>query len=211
MTDTPTPSRQSRRTVPILAAAGVLAIIALGVLLSRNHQDQSVPGGVAALPPASPGVVSASYLESHWRLTGVTDRRGTTAIPASIDASLELAADGTLLAYDGINAINGHFTPTSTGFDVFESTTTLVGYADNDPAQVAAITGIGAVTSGPPVMSSAPSNVSEAPPVHVTVLAADREQLTIQAGGMRLTFIRTGPASSVNMKPLPDSSSAPGR
>jgi hypothetical protein len=37
---------------------------------------------------------------SRWRLAAVTDRRGTTEIPASIDAWLELSADGELTASD---------------------------------------------------------------------------------------------------------------
>lgn len=69
---------------------------------------------------------------------------------------------------------------------------------------------LGAVTSGPAVLPSAPSDSSEAP-VHVTVLLADQEQLIIQGGGMRLAFVRTGPASEVDTTPLPDNSSAPGR
>ncbi len=211
MTDTPGSSPRRRRTVPLLAAAGVIAVVSLGILLARNHQDRPGSLAVAPLPPASPGVVSASYLNSHWRLTAVTDRRGTTAIPASIDAWLELAADGELLASDDVNTITGHFTTTSTGFDVSDAVTTLVGYGGNDPVQLAAITGIGAVTFIPLAVSSPASTVSEAQPVHVTVLSANPERLSIQAGGVRLTFIRSGPASKVNTSPLPHISSAADR
>jgi hypothetical protein len=79
----------------------------------------------------------------------VTDRRGTTAIPRSINAWLELAADGELLASDDINTVNAHFTTTSAGLDVFDAGTTLVAYGGTDPVQLAAITGIDALTSGP--------------------------------------------------------------
>lgn len=170
-----------------------------------------MPPAAASLPPASPGLVSASYLESHWRLASVTDRRGTTEIPASIDAWLELAANGTLLASDGVNVTNGHSTTTGAGFDVSFTASTAAGYGGNDPAQVAAITGIRAMTMSPPVVSSAPSSPSEAPPVHVTVLSVDREHLNVQAGGVRLTFVLGGPATKVNSSPLPDTSSAPSR
>ncbi|MGK5679556.1 hypothetical protein [Actinoplanes sp. URMC 104] len=210
MTDTPGPRRRSRRTVPLLAATGVLAVVALGILLT-HHQDQPVPLEVASLPPASPGVVSAGYLDSHWRLTGVTDRRGTTSIPASIDAWLELAADGEILASDGVNTTDGHFTTTGVGFDVSDAATTLVGYGGNDPAQWAAMTGIAAMTSLPPAVSSAPSSSFEAPPVHVTVLSAKPGHLSIQAGGVRLTFVRSGPAYKVDKTPLPHISSAADR
>jgi hypothetical protein len=40
----------------------------------------------------------------------VTDRRGTTEIPTSIDAWLRLAADGELIASDDVNTITGHRT-----------------------------------------------------------------------------------------------------
>lgn len=209
VTDTPGPRRRSRWTVPLLAATGVVLAVALGILLTR-HQDQPAPRAVASLPPASPGVVSAGYLDSHWRLTGVTDRRGTTSIPASIDAWLELAADGEILASDGVNTTDGRFTTTGAGFDISDTMTTLVGYGGNDPAQWAAMTGIAAMTSGPPAASSAPSTAAE-PPVHVTVLSATPEHLTVQAGGVQLTFVRSGPADKVNRTPLPNISSAADR
>src|SRR3954451_6201392 len=90
VTETPTPARRGRWTVPILAAAGVVAVVAIGAVLVRNR-DHSAPVG-EALPSASPGVVTASYVEIHWRLAAVTDRQGTTATPGS--AWLELATDG---------------------------------------------------------------------------------------------------------------------
>lgn len=210
MTDIPEPSRRRRRIVPLLAAAGVIAVASLGILPARNHQDPG-PVAVAPLPPASPGVVSAGYLGSHWRLTAVADRRGTTAIPASIDAWLELAADGELLASDDVNTINGRFTVTSAGFDVSDTATTLVAYSGDDPAQLAAGTGIDAVTVGPRAVPSPASDVDEARPVHVTVLSANREHLSIQASGVRLTFVRTGPARKVNASPPPHISAAPDR
>lgn len=211
MTDIPTPTRRNRRTVPILAATGVLVVAVLGILLIRSHQDPPGPFAVASLPPASPGVVSAGYVGSRWRLTAMTHGRGTTAIPASIDAWLELAADGELLASDDVNVTNAHFTVTSAGFDVSDATSTAVGYGGNDPALAAAITGIDAVTSSPTAASSAASSASEEQPVHVTVLSADREHLNVQAGGVRLAFVRSGPAGKPKMLPPPLISSAPNR
>ena len=194
MTDLPTPSRRSRWAVPILAAAGVLAVVAVGIQLAR-HRDQPAPLAVAPLPAASPGVVSAGYVGSRWRLTAVTDRRGTTEIPASLRAWLDLATNGKLVASDGINAVNADFQTTRTGFDVYSGYTTLAGYGGNDPVQLAAIAGIDAMSMNPPATSSASSNASAEPPTHVTVLAADRQRLNVQAGGVRLAFVRSGPAS----------------
>ncbi len=200
-----------------------VAVITVGVVLVRTHRDTSAPVG-DALPSASPGVVSASYVERHWRLTAVTEGSVTTVIPASIDASLELATDGTVLVSDGVNAINGTFKATSAGFDIYGGMTTLAGYGGNEPGVLAAESGMGLLMYGPspewtasPDASGAPSIASGAPPidsaaspVHVTVLAATPELLTLQACGARLAFIRTGPAEKVNATPIPDNSSAPG-
>jgi hypothetical protein len=206
VTDTPTSSRRSRWTVPILAAVGVLAALVVGILVARTHKDQSGYPASALLPPASPGVLTAGYVGSRWRLTTVSDRDRTTAIPSSVDAWLELASNGELLASNDVNVTNAHFITTSTGFDVSDPVTSAVGYIGNDPAQVAATIGINAMTSQ--VMSSAASSLPQTQPVRVTVLSADRTHLTIQAGGVRLTFVRNGP---VRTFPPPVISSAPGR
>ena len=223
MTDSAAPTSRSRWLVPLVAATGVAVVIAVGVVLMRTHRDTSAPVG-DALPSASPGVVSSRYVQSHWRLTAVTEGSVTTAIPASIDASLELATDGTVLASDGVNAIDGTFEATSAGFDIYGGPTTLAGYGGNDPGVLAAESGMGLLMYGPPpewtaspdasgappTASGAPPIDSEASPVHVTVLAATPELLTLQASGAQLAFIRTGPAEEVNATPIPDSSSAHG-
>jgi hypothetical protein len=150
-------------------------------------------------------------VSSRWRLTAVTDRRGTTRLPTSIDAWLELPSDGEFLASDDVNAISGHFTTTSAGFDVSQAATTLAGYAGNDPVELAAITGIRAVTMNPQPTSSAASSTPEAQPVHVTVLSADHEHLNLEAGGVRLAFVRTGPAGEPNTPSAPPISAAHSR
>jgi hypothetical protein len=183
VTDIPSPRWPRRRTVLAFVAVGALAVGALGVVRAGPHRDGAGPRAVASLPPASSRVVGVGYLGSRWRLTGVADARGTTEIPASIDAWLDLAADGTFLASDGCNAISGAFDTTSIGFDITHPLSTLTGCAGKDPVMMAAITGIGAMTWA-----------SAEPTVHIAVLSADREQLTVQAGGMRLAFDRTGPA-----------------
>ena len=75
---------------------------------------------------------------------------------------------------------------------------------------MAVVIGIDAVTMNSQAVQSAASSAPEAQPVHVTVLSADREQLNVQAGGVRLTFVRSGPARKPDT-PLPLISSAPGR
>jgi len=180
VTDSPMPMRRTRRVVLVLVAVGALAVVAPGVVRARAQQDGPGPRAIASLSPASPGVVSVGYVGSHWRLTDVADARGTTEIPESVDAWLELAADGRLLASDDVNVINGAFGATSVGFDITDAGSTLVGYGGNDPVELAAITGIGAMTI-----------VAGGQAVHVTVLSADHEHLTVQASGVRLTFVGT--------------------
>jgi heat shock protein HslJ len=183
VTDIPAPRRRTRRTVLAFVAVAALAVVALGVLRAGAHRDEPGPHAVASMPPTSPDVVSAGYLDSRWRLTAVADTPGTTEIPASIDAWLELAADGTFIAFDSCNTISGTFDTTSIGFDITDPRTTLAGCVGTDPDMQAAITGIGAMTWAPAGQT-----------VHTTVLSADHEQLTAQASGVRLTFDRTGPA-----------------
>jgi hypothetical protein len=183
VTDVPPLRRRTRRTVLVFGAVVALAVVALGVLWTGADRDGPGPRAVASLPPASPGALSAGYLGSRWRLTSATDARGTTEIPESIDAWLELAPDGKFVASDACNAISGTFNTTSIGFDITDPWSTLVGCPRNDPVMGGAITAIGAMTSAPAGQT-----------VHTTVLSVDGEQLTVQAGGMRLTFDRTGPA-----------------
>jgi hypothetical protein len=173
------PSRRTRWTV--LAVVGALTVVTAAIAVPRTGEAGT--RAVAPLPSASPGAVSAGYVGSRWRLTTVTDSRGTTAMPASTGAWIDLAADGTLVAYDDINAVNARFAVTGAGFDVDAGLTTLAGYAGSDPAVLAAIAGISAVTSVPGEQTA-----------HVTVVSADPEHLTVDAGGLRLAFSRSGPA-----------------
>lgn len=152
---------------------------------------------MSSLPAASPGAVSADYLGSRWHLITVTDGHATTAIPNSIDVWLRLAAGGNLTASDGINTISARFTRTSDGFDVRDAVTSLAGYAGTDAGQLAAVTGISAVTINPGDQ-----------PLHVTVLAADREHLDIQAGGVRLKLTRSAPAGTTRGHSLSTPSAA---
>lgn len=184
-----------------------LLVVVLGALPACARPGPAEPA--EPLPPASPGVVSADYRDVHWRLTAVTDRDGTRQIPAALDSWLELATDGELLASDGVNVVNARFAAAPPGFGVSGAMTTLVAYGGDDPAQLAAVTAISAMTAGPPLES--PSPVAEPRPVPVTVVAATPTTLTLQAGGVQLTFTRTGPATHTNATPIPDASSAPTR
>ncbi|RZU50852.1 hypothetical protein EV385_2644 [Krasilnikovia cinnamomea] len=165
--------------MPVIAGAAAVTAVALGLLLRPTHRDLPGPRAVASLPPASPGVVEVGYVGTPWRLTTVTDGHGAVEIPASTGAWLELGRNAEFDASDGVHRISGKFRTTSVGFDVTDVFSTANAYLGNDPIQVAAITGLGAIGVGPGEQAG-----------HVTILSADREHLTVQAHGVRVTFSR---------------------
>jgi hypothetical protein len=149
----------------------VTAVVASGITLARSHQDPPGPQAVTSSPSA--------YVGSRWRLLTVTDSRGATDVGSAVDAWIELAGDGTFTANDSINMSTARFAVTTTGFDVGGGLTTLAGSRMDDPVLLAAIVGIDALTSA-----------TADQPVHVTVVSAERENLTVEAGGVRLRFAR---------------------
>ncbi|MEV6595560.1 hypothetical protein AB0M36_01695 [Actinoplanes sp. NPDC051346] len=181
MIDIPMPRWRDRRIVLALVAVGALTAVALGVVRAGALQDGPGPRAVASLPPASPGVVSAGYVGSRWRLTEVADARGSTEIPESVDAWLELGGNGEFGASDAVHGISGKYRTAPSGFDVTEAISTANGYSGKDPVILAAITGIDAMTTAVGGQAA-----------HVTVLSADREQLTVQGSGVRLSYVRIG-------------------
>ncbi len=178
MTGIPAPRRRDRRIVPVLVAVGALAVVSPAIQRAGAHQDGPGPRPVASLPPASASAVNVGYVGNRWRLTRVADARGTTEIPESAGAWLELGGNGELGASDAVHGIDGKYHTASGGFEVTDAIVTTNAYVGDDPAILAAITGIDAMTMA----------------AHVTVLSAERGHLTVQAAGVRLTFVRTGPA-----------------
>ncbi|GIE28494.1 hypothetical protein Ait01nite_015390 [Actinoplanes italicus] len=164
-----------RRTALVLA----FALLAPGMPPTGRSQAWSGPSAVASPPPASPG---PAHLDGRWRLTAVTAHGVTTEIPESADAWLQLTDGGAFTASDGVNTMGGRLTPTGTGFDVTDVFSTEVAYVGDDPAQLAAISGIGAMALDPDALQIS--------------VSADTGHLSVGAGPVRLTFIREPPAIS---------------
>ena len=156
-----------------------VAAVAGTALTGCGHSGAVVP---------SPAV--SGFAGSQWRLTTVSEGSKTTGIPDSLGARMGFAPGGGFQADDGVNAISGKYTATGSGFAIHDGAITDVGYAGKDAGHLAAIAAFQPVTGGN----------------HVTVVSLDRTRLVTQAGGYRLTFTRTGPATD---QPLPSLSSAP--
>ncbi len=163
----------------LAAGAAVTATVVLAVSLSTGDDRGSDPVTSA---------VAADYTGSSWRLTQVQEGAQSTAIPAELGAGMRLFPDGVLQADDGVNTIGGRFTRTPDGFTVANVSTTLVGYAGDDPHQRAAIQAFAAITHGPRPTSPPSSSAS------ITIVSVDHYQLVLDAGSLRLTFRRIGPA-----------------
>jgi hypothetical protein len=80
----------------------------------------------------------------HWVLTQVshTGARLVT-IPQFTGADLEFHRDGTVLADDGINALNAEFTATATTLIVRNPRSSAVGYIGHDPVLDATTASLG--------------------------------------------------------------------
>jgi heat shock protein HslJ len=173
-----------RRAALLLA----FALLAPGLALT----GRSGPSAVAS-PPVSPGPVDAAHPDGRWRLTAVTAHGVTTEIPESADAWLQLTDDGEFTASDGVNTMGGRLTPTGTGFDVTDVLSTEVAYIGDDPAQLAAMSGIGAMALDPDALRIS--------------VSADTGHLSVEAGTVRLTFIRE-PSAAAAPAPRGDAEAA---
>jgi hypothetical protein len=171
--------------VSVVAAAGVAVAVSM-VAASNAGPDRAVPLASTA---------SAGYVGSSWRLTDVADGANSVAIPADVRARLDLLPDGRILVDNGVNAISGRFTTSAGGFEVRDVGTTLVLYGGNDPHRLAAIGALNTLAYGNR------DGVTPSGPARDTVLSADGTRLVVQAGTLRLTFERTGPATATRPDP----------
>jgi hypothetical protein len=89
-----------------------------------------------------------------------------------------------------VNALSGRFTKFADGFEVRDVGSTAVGYSGSDPHRVAAIAAFNTLTYGNR------DGVTQSSPARNRVVSADETRLVIQAGALRLTFERTGPATA---------------
>lgn len=178
--------RRRRVIAGVAAAVSVAAAIGVAAVIPLVGGSNPGPGGAA--PPAY--AVTEDYVGSSWLLIGVSDGATSTAIPADIGARMDLLSDGRLLADDGVNALSGSFTQSADGFEVRDVATSLVAYVGNDPQLLAAIAAIDTLAYGNRDAVTPPD------PVQDTVISADGNRLVVQAGTLRLTFERIGPATT---------------
>jgi hypothetical protein len=174
--------RRRRITAGFVLASGLaVAAVAVAVVAISSAAGPETP---------TPNTAGTSYIGSSWRLMSVAERADTTTIPAGIGAQIDLLPDGQILANDGVNVTTGRFTKTADGFEVRVVAITAALYAGKDPHRLAAIAALGALTG-----SRQPSLARD------TVISTDRTRLVIQAGSFRLTFERTGPATTTPDRP----------
>jgi hypothetical protein len=183
--------RRRAMTVGVALAVGVVA--AAGVAVAVPVVTGWGPGPDRAGPPAA--TASADYVGSDWRLASVADGANSTTIPAAVGARMELLPDGRILIDDSVNALSGRFTKTADGFEVHDVATTFVAYDGRDPVRVAAIAALNTLACGNRDGLTPPG------PVRDTVVSADGTRLVVQAGALRLTFERTGPATATRPDP----------
>lgn len=198
-----------RRRITAGFALAVGVVGAAGVAVVVPMVAGSSPGPDRTAPPAF--TASTDYVGSSWRLTSVAEGASSTAIPADIGARMDLLPNGRIFIHDGVNALNGWFTKSADGFEVRDVATTLVGYVGSDPHRLAAIRALNTLARGNcDGVTSRPANSPPRPPscpARDTVVSADARRLVVQAGALRLTFERTGPATA----PRPDLPAASGK
>lgn len=175
--------------VSIVAAAGVAVAVSM-VTASNAGPDRTGPASTAG-----------AYVGSSWRLTNVADGAKSTAIPAEVRARMDLLPDGRILIDNGVDAISGRFTTSADGFEVRDVGTTFVLYGGSDPHRLAAIAALNTLAYGNR------DAVTPSRPARNTVVSADGTRLVVQAGALRLTFERAGPATATR----PDAPTVTGR
>jgi hypothetical protein len=171
--------------VGVVAAAGVAVVVPVVTGWSSGPDRAVAPAFTA----------SADYVGSGWRLTSVAEGANSTAIPADVGARMDLLPDGRILVDNGVNTLSGSFTKTADGFEVRDVGSTFVLYGGSDPHRLAAKAALNTLAYGNP------DGVTPSSPAQDTVVSADGTRLVVQAGALRLTFERTGPATTTRPDP----------
>jgi hypothetical protein len=164
-------ARRRRITTGLTAATGVVVLIVSGCAQSHSTTAASATG----------------YVGSRWRLTSVADG-STTTIGADVGAWMDLLPTGEILVEDGVNAHDGRFTVNGDILTIGGASSTFAMYGGDDPARLAAIAAVNTLAYGNPAGTTPDGPVTD------TVVSVDAGQLVLQAGSMRLTFSRSGPA-----------------
>jgi hypothetical protein len=202
--------RRRRTAAGLAAAVGVVAAAGIAVAVPTVTGRGSAPSGPGA--PASAATTSADYVGSSWRLTSVAQGATATTIPTGLGVRMELFPDGRMLAYDGVNTISARFTRSADGFEVRDVRSTAVGYVGSDPQVLAARAAFQTLAFGDPEVVTPSASCGDCHPrpgpARDTVVSADGTRLVVQAGALRLSFERTGPADA-NRPIVPEPSGKP--
>jgi hypothetical protein len=124
--------------------------------------------------------VSPGFTGYVWQVVAISHGGKVTSIPARLQVALRFSPGGQFGANDSINFHSGTYRVAGDGFTTSALSSTLVGYAGDDPAVLLAISAIGSFGNG----------------VHATAnLTAGR--LMVGIGSYTLTCQRRGPQANV--------------
>jgi hypothetical protein len=182
-------NRRRMRTGAVLAVSAVATMaVAVAVAVAVPAVAGRVPGHGTSATSAAP-VPTSAYVGSGWRLTEIADRPKTTVVPAADGGRMVLFEDGVFLIDDTVTALHGHFTTFPGGFQLRDDLTkSPVGTLTAVPPQLAVMSAYDTMVSG--------TQSDPLEPVQIRVLSADATTLVLQVDSLRLTFGRTGPATS---------------
>ena len=123
--------------------------------------------------------VSPGFSGYAWQVVAISHDGKETSIPARLQVALRFSPGGQFGANDSINLHSGTYRVVGDGFTTSVLSSTLVGYAGDDPVVLLAISAIGSFGNG----------------VHATAnLTGDR--LVVGVGSYTLTCQRRGPQAS---------------
>lgn len=183
-----------------MSASGTIARSQLRVataLGAYSLQRSQSPSGKAplAVPVSTAASGVPGYVGARWLLSSVDADGKHVSVPASYKVTIEFRTDGGLGMSDSVNYFVGHYTPTAAGFITSGIGSTLALYAGDDAIRKIAIAAMETIAYGPMTDGrSAPSVTSTA---HLT----DDRHLVITAASYRLTFVRSGNASTAQQPP----------
>jgi hypothetical protein len=181
-------TRVARRRRVVRAGVGRGLVAAAAAVTGIVVVAPSMTGGDNRSSPAA--VDSATYTGARWVLTGVTQQGRTTAIPLAMGAGMELRRDGSIVLDNGTNTLTGRFSADRDGFLVQDVGTTFKIYGGDDPARLAAQSGINTLAYGNE------QGVTPSGSMRDRVVSVDGGRLVVQAGSVRLEFDRAASSSN---------------
>lgn len=166
--------RRAHQGFAIAGAVAAVAIVAVVLAFTGGRADHN---GATGKGGPETGIVGY-----RWRLVRLNDSYGSLPVPASLHAQIAFAPNDYVLGNDTVNALQGRYRITASGYAVRNAGTTLVGVGDVPQQRKRTIAAVDAMFF--PV-ESAPGNVEVAVSVHGSML-------TLRRTGFTLTLRRAG-------------------